>query len=496
MENINDLHLKKLFPKEIVGEIDILTFLYQNSDGVYIKDIIKHTHLHRKTIYKYINDINDISLNHFGSPYIVLSEKNKYMFIKSKLEYLTLRFLIYESVPITNLISQFSHTSNINLYYFCLKYHISEHSFKAQIKTLTYILKNYNIYLNIRAGEIYIKGDEAKIRYLLVTFFWRLYRGLKWPFYIDRNKLLDNTLLVLQKLSELSYSKKEILLYFFAINIQRSKSEHYIQHYRLPSYSTILCQTFLNNFSKDFLLKYTLSAPELEFNVLIFCAFLGEFINFKYMDTIVEMIRDNQLESYHSIINFLNYVQERDLNWKLRSYNGQLFYSVLISSRIFIDIFKDIYFNVYDLHLNRHASINYPSLLPSLEIVIIKYHSYLSKSEIKALTFRYAEAYITAFPPHDFEPKINILVSTDIPLYIENLLIRRLTSVLSDRFNISISAAPQNQSDLIIATGLVHPELSEHRIVHVYPHLTHENIIAILSSCSEILNEKIKKSIP
>lgn len=370
-----------------------------------------------------------------------------------------------------------------------------ENSFKAQIKNLTYILKNYNISLNIRAGEIYIEGDEAKIRYLLVTFFWRLYRGLKWPFYIDRNKLLDNTFSVLQKNLELSYSKKEILLYFFAINIQRSKTGSYIQHYSLPSYSTLLCQTFLNKFSKHFLLKYTLSAPELEFNVLIFCAFLGEFLNLKYMDTILEIMRNNQLESYHSIINFLNYTQERHPNWKLRSYNGQLFYSVLISSRVFIDIFKDIYFNIYDLHLNDHASRDYPSLLPSLETVIDKYHSYLSKSEIKALTFRYAEAYITAFPPHDFEPKINILISTDMPIYIENLLIGRITSVLSERFNISISTTTQNQPDLIIATGIVHPELLEHRIVHVYPHLTHENIIALLNSCSEILNEKIKKSI-
>jgi hypothetical protein len=138
-----------------------------------------------------------------------------------------------------------------------------------------------------------------------------------------------------------------------------------------------------------------------------------------------------------------------------------------------------------------HAQNEFPSLLPSLENVIREENKKMPETILKALVFRYAQAYITTFPPQDFEPQIFIQIITDMPISIEILLVNRIKSLLSEQFNVKISTSLKTETpDLVIATGIVDDIFNDCKTIYVYPHLSLDDTQNVLSSCKEILKEK------
>lgn len=88
---------------------------------------------------------------------------------------------------------------------------------------------------------------------------------------------------------------------------------------------------------------------------------------------------------------------------------------MLISGRIFVDTFKDIYFNSSALTIFTYSANNYPHFLPSIKKYIKETSPQLSENMMKSLTLRYAQAYAAEFSPRDFEVELLILLDTDLP---------------------------------------------------------------------------------
>ena len=46
----------------------------------------------------------------------------------------------------------------------------------------------------------------------------------------------------------------------------------------------------------------------------------------------------------------------------------------------------------------------------------------LSHNALKGLTLRFGQAYVMEFSPRDFETKVTILLTTDLPLYVDKIM--------------------------------------------------------------------------
>lgn len=485
--------LTEIYPTDIKNKTTLLTLLYQNRNGINIGELIEISGLHRKTIYKYLKEINELCLEHFNEKFINISEKKQYFFTETKIEFLTLRLLLIERAPITQLTLAFLHSSAVSIPLFCSRNFITESTLKVYLKTYNKFLRPYGIFLSTKSEILNIVGDEAKIRYFMASFLWRTYRGIKWPFItLSRNKLKSSlSMLHSNSGGEVNQSKLEVLLYLLATNILRVKTQNLITKSSLPSYSKALCKDFLHDFQKSLATDYYLPPEEIEYAVLNLHTFPEYFIDNHTPSKILEILHDNAKSSYLSIVHFLKFVKERHKDWRIDSFSGQTFLSVLISSRLFVDIFKDIHFNIYDLRLIYHSQREFPTLLPGLETFIRKDNNALAETILKALVFRYAQAYITIFPPQDFEPPIDILVVTDMPVYIEALLINRLKATLSEKFNFTIHTSLSIvEPDLIVSTGKVDESLTKHEIIYVYPDLPHNDTQSVLRSCKSIVQKK------
>ncbi|MDG4959788.1 helix-turn-helix domain-containing protein [Lactococcus lactis] len=485
------LELIKIFPKEIRLKVRILTTIFQASSSVQIGLLVKNTSLDRKTIYKYIKEINEISIKHFREETIILDKKKQYYFGMSKSDFLTLRLLIFETTFTIELIYSFLKTSTVNITIFCLENFLSENTLKQQLRRINSLVKNFDIELKTRKGILYINGDEHKIRYFIAAFFWRTYRGFKWPFVNLEKVKLKKTLSFFYSNN---YSNiKEVSLYLLAVNILRAKSKSFILEKKLPPYTNYLYDNNSNKIRESIVTNYHLPTHEIEFIILCLHIFPEYLLSNKNNTYILKQLSLYKKDSYLSILNFLHFVLEKHKNWPINSPKGQKFLSILITARIFVDIFNDTYFNIYELSLIYHSQREFPNLLSSIENSIKKYSPHISKMELKSLTFKYAQAYISTFPPQDFEPLIKILLITDIPIYIETILINRIKSVLSEQFNILILTSNQSDDfDFIIATGYVEESLLENKILFVYPHLPIKDLNNLINECLDVVNKKLK----
>lgn len=484
------LDLIQIFPKDILSKVKILTVLFKSSSSLNIRDLISYGALDRKTIYKYIKEINNIAINQYGKDAIILDDKKQYFFEMSKIEFLTLRFLILETTFTIELINSFFKSSTVNTTKFCLENYISENALKKQVKSINSLITPFNIELKSRKGTLYLNGDETKIRYFLSTFFWRIYRGFKWPFVQIEKSRLKEYLSTIYANTYFNENKQEVPLFLLAISILRVKSKNFIEEESLPPYTNSFYNNFFTKSIKCLVTNYHLPKKEIKF-IILFLHIFPEYILNNDNTDILRLLSIHKKDSYFSIVNFYDFASRKHENWQINSPEKQKFLSILISARIFVDIFNNIYFNIHELSLVYYSQKEFPNLLPTIESYLKKNEPNISKAELKSLTFKYSEAYVSAFPPQDFEPIIRILLVTDNPIYIETLLANRIKSVLSEKFNIIISNSSQTDNfDFIIATGIVEDSLLENKIIYVYPHLPIKDITNLLSICENELDKK------
>ena len=496
-KTIEEFPLHHLFSKDLRIQIKILTLLYQNNSGFTIDDLTDEIGLYRKTIYKYIQQINQLSKKILQNT-IIYSVGGSYTFIGDKIDFLRLKTSLLETCTSVKLFKLLLTQTSTNVYKFCLDNFISESTLKRNIQIMNDFLFDYKINVKIRKNEIYLTGDEAKIRYFFITIFWRTYNGIKWPFDILKKEDIDAIISTsnCDELKSFSPGKKSILTYVLAINIIRAKSNHPISLKSFPKYTQLLINTTkLNYFPKQLRTYFNLSPEEVDFILITLFIFPEFHIENNEITKILETMQHSVPESYNSIIRYLEFVRNKHKNWDNDSDMERLFLASVISDRIAVDIFKEVYFNIQDVNLITCTSQNYPKLLPSIASVIKNHNPNLSVGLLKSLTFRFAQTYLLASLPKDFEPKIKVLIISDIPLSVERWMILRIESLLRSKYNIIIRTNQKRVSrpDLIISTAFYDGMDMNTPIVFVSPEINSRDTNNILTMC-DILSKRYQRN--
>lgn len=485
-------YIEKIWSKDTVLQIYLLRFLYNSTEGMHIENLIKKLSVSRRTIYRLVGGLQELIKEEPCE--IGISDQGVYRFIGNKIDYYITRGKIIDQEIILILAKKLLVKKTVNIPEFCTMVFFSESTFKRYLRKVNELLEPMELKLRVKKDEVYIEGEENIIRYSLYSLFWRSYHGVVWPFdQIEENELdIFISQFSFDKLP-ISQGKLKQFSYFLAINILRSKSGNKIDRGCLPRYthSLIYSAPLFPDFFKALNSTFDLELQEIEFIFLYLYTFPGSFRYLQNISKILEILEKEGKKTYKSIRHFLFFVKERHPNFKINSEEKFLFIAHIISSRIFVDLFHGIYFNSSSLLIFQYTKKHFPNLLPSIEKGIEEFETELSSSAFRGLVLRYAQAYVTEFPPQDFEPQISILLITDLPVYLDVVMKRRLVSILSYKFNIVWLTQEQNiMPDILLSTGIVNECYK--KITHIYlnAEITEKDSYAIIKQCEKIVDSK------
>ena len=482
------------FSKEGVRKLLLLKLLYNSEEAVGIEELVFKLALDRRSIYRLIGVLNDLIQSEKILSNIESISRGQYIFRGNKIDYFRLRGQIVNDEPMMNLVKGFLTHESLNFSNFCTENFMSESTLWKYLRNANELITPLGIRIGVQHNNIKMIGSEASIRYCLVSFFWRYFRGTSWPFKNVESEKLHHIFSSLPNISEeISYGKRLQLTYFWAVFIQRSQIGCEITKSDLPSYFEPLITNngSFKRFSKTFERAYGLSPQELKFAFFILYTFPESYKYIQNTSETLSILKSIEPQSYKSIREFIVFVRDNHPNFEVISNKRSQFVVMLISGRIFVDTFKDIYFNSSALTIFTYSANNYPHFLPRIRKHIKETSPQLSENTMKSLTLRYAQAYAAEFSPRDFEAKLLILLDTDFPLYVDVIMRKRLDHLLSPRFNYEwVSLKQKVLPDLLLATGPTDLRFSNVPKLFINAEVSEQDSKNILETCEELSVKK------
>lgn len=485
---------ERIFSKQGRQQLFLLKLLYNSQEAIDIGTLTLKMAMDRRSVYKCIEQLKSyMEVENLGTE-IQVSAKGEYSYTGNKIDYYRLRGLIVEDEPMMQLAKLFLEERTISLMEFCAHHFISESTFKRYVGKANTVLKLLGIRICIKKDEVSVRGNEASIRYCLVSFFWRAYHGVIWPFKNINEIHVQHTISNLLLYSErVSYGKKKQFSFFLAVYILRAQAGHTIDKKELPVYfeALVYSNPIFEVFSVKFAERFPLEKKELGFIYLTLFIFPDSYQYIQNTSDTLEILTRQGYESYSSIKNFVSFIKEKHPEFDITDPEKKDFVAMLIASRIFIDIFENIYFNSSAIAIFTYTEKNFPHLFPSIQEGIKKCNPNLSLNNLKALTLRYTQAYVMEFSPQDFEPEIRILVDTDIPMYADKIMLNRLDSLLGPKFNYKwIKGEEKMLPDLLLSTGQAVDKFSKTPTVYLNAEVSSKDKDAIVKMCEKIVEEK------
>ncbi|WP_251866650.1 helix-turn-helix domain-containing protein [Enterococcus malodoratus] len=153
------------------------------------------------------------------------------------------------------------------------KYSLSYSTLKKDVYEVRDYLKEANIDLHLKNGELVLSGLEPTIRMFFLSFFWQLYGGYGHPFNIE-NSTEKN--FIFEKLSFLLSDQIDPITkmqydYLVDITLIRYLADHKIKNNELPVESILIGNKFVQHFhfiSEENVSAYTNFKDELFFMLL------------------------------------------------------------------------------------------------------------------------------------------------------------------------------------------------------------------------------------
>lgn len=490
-------HNERIYSKEGVRQLTLLKLLYNSSQAINIGTLIYEMAMDRRSIYKSIEQLRHyMEFENLGTE-IQVTAKGEYSYTGNKIDYYRLCGLIVENEPMMQLAKHFLEERTISLGEFCVDHFISESTFKRYVRKVNTLLISFGIRINIKNNEINVQGAEASIRYCLVSFFWRAYHGVSWPFKNMNENQVEHTIDKLLCDDEtISYGKKRQFSFFLAVYISRAQAGLKIEKEELPPYfeGLVYANPIFEHFSIKLVERFLVEKRELGFIYLSLYIFPDTYAYIQNFEKTLEVLATQGFDTYSSIKNFVAFINEKHPDFDITAASKKYFVAMLIASRIFIDIFDNVYFNLSAIATFNYAEKNFPNLLPSIQERIKKFEPGLSSNNLKALSAKYAQAYVMEFSPRDFEPKIHISLDTDMPMYIDKIMRERVNAILSPKFNYKwVNVEEKGCPDLLLATGVIAKKISDVPIVYLNAEVSKKDEEAIRKSCEKIIQAKLKE---
>ncbi|EOH52932.1 hypothetical protein UA3_02460 [Enterococcus faecium EnGen0263] len=463
------MDINHLYGKNIKKKITLINILYNKHDWITTDELAKQAKLERKTVLKYIAELEkDIALFDHSKIYISFS-KGRGTILNADNPIIVKKFILWlikENIAIKTVHTLFFENS-LNITKWSYENYVSVSTVRRTINELKKTFKPLNVNITSKKSTYYISGEEKDIRYMFYEFFWNTYKGIHWPFKnISKNKL-NNLLNDISSIYSTSFSiqGEEQLSFFMAVNITRYFQNHHICLEEFDSNYQIINLNIINNSKiNDIIKKYFLiSDSEIQFWLFYFQtkgSFYSRFIKDK---DILALHQKYHTESYQYFQIFKDKFTEYfdlDMN-SLSEIDKRRFETSAFSIHYKISVFPKV--NKNPIEKDYTSESLYPQLLKHIEnFMTVMYEEtknciFLNNPFLRK---KYSLLYEIFRPLYFLEKKISIYFEADQPSMIRWSIKKHLESIINIYFNVSIYSIEELENykisyediDLVIST--------------------------------------------
>ncbi|MGL4694809.1 helix-turn-helix domain-containing protein [Enterococcus larvae] len=445
----------------IIRKLILLEQIKDARDYISVQTLADKNHWERRTVLGYVDSLLEDSCS-YDHPELTFVKKENMIRI-TYTDYKDFRslylYILENSLPV-QILERLLLGESVSLNDCLNKYFISESTFKRRLKPLKSFLLKYDLELSRQAGIFTLVGREHRIRMFAYNFFWKLYRGRKWPFpTIDEKKVtaVSNYLL-----EEFSYAWNETnehqIRYVLAVNLTRYRKGLKIEftEEQLHMYFT---QDYLDE-PKPWLHVYQLPEEEVMFFFLL-AQTQEKFLSISiFKEPVLTFHKETRSDIYKATEMFFNYFSE--MIFPLSEQNKEDFYVY-----IFADHFFCAMFNHFPVGMSGFASSwvieeRFPILTEKLDRLINRMKLETDFPLLQNRNFllpRYALFFSLLTDISSFEEPITIYFDTGYPELLEGRLVDSVYDYFHNDFNLVVKRSTakdsEHHADLILTTSLV-----------------------------------------
>lgn len=502
------INLNSFFGNESSTEIELLQVLYKNSGFMDIEELSARLNIDRRSVYKYFELLQNNSYNLKSTTNeIFISKRGRgYKFAGTKKDYKLLYKKIVESNPFFELLTSLLLNNEVSITKFSIDHFMSESKFLKRLYELNLLFEEYGLSVKRRAGQARLMGDEAKIRFFAVAFFWKVYHGSYWPFPSISKKKCDQLVSKIFTKNKINYNEigQNLTSYAFAITILRVRRGLRIDPKKIDSIKkspfiddevfSIILNTedeLTATLLKEFRSSYHLDETEITF--LLFWFYSNS--NFYLVNPRLKEYLNHftKKKGYLFSVSKLQRKLPEISRFKTLSLTTkQMYLSTLLAGSMSVELFGKTSFTVTGYEIEEYIQKNAPKLLLRATELLTQASIYSDDPDKKyGLALQIAIANTLIINPTDYMKKIKIKIETDLPTALEFTVVERIKNTFKSFYNIELSNNLSYQdADFCLSTNPLSEMDRSLETLLINAQVTESDIVAINQKILDILNEK------
>ncbi|MDT2523747.1 helix-turn-helix domain-containing protein [Enterococcus raffinosus] len=501
---------------ESTKEISLLQVLYSNHRFMDIDELTTALNMDRRSIYKYFGLLLNKPYIEDQKPKEILLSKHGqgYKFCGNKKDYKILYSQIIQANPFFELIESLLLTNEINITKFSYDNFISASNIRKRLSDLAALFEEFGFSIKKSAGHARIIGEEAKVRFFMVSFFWKIYHGLHWPFSGVSRIKCERLITDIYQKNQIKHNEigVELSCYVLAVNIirfrkgfiieqstlERVKKSNYIDQ-RILAMILNTDNDLLQALSTDLHTNYLLTPSEIEFLLLWFFTnstfyLLNKSIS-NYLNT-YSLEEGSLSQPAVNIRAILTDLYEDFDSSRLSVTTKQVLLSSIFAGCFSVELFGRTKYTLTGYDIEAYIQKNFPSLLSRVSHTMEDLNIFPKDADRRAgLALEFAIAATVIETPSTFSQVIKIKLETDLPAALEFGIIKRIQTTFSSFYNLELSSTiPNEEADFFLSTHSLSEASNPNETLLIKAQVSASDLLAIHRKIVSIL--ELKKDNP
>lgn len=337
------------------------------------------------------------------------------------------------------------------------RFSISESSIRKSLKKIRKFLELNDLSLSNHTYDII--GEENQIRLIAYIIYLNFLHGPTWPFDTDNEKeiyeLLDNYAAKIN--IHLSDKYKKQMSYMLAINAIRLSQNHMLTiEENWDDYVDIDAREEELTNLKVFLLNYNENIKaEMYFYAILIQTNVKLYEDKEFAEDVYNYHREHQSDVFEITELFIEKFNKNIIEIPVDLYDRV--YAFAFCTHLFTKLFNHIDLDVQGNIIPSYKETTYQKLKAKLTKVIAVLKKETKNSifkEEKFLIFQYMYLFGLIAPLNTFEPKISILLESDLPFLIQEAILNKVKTRYGLSYNLNILKEEEFEKADIIMTNI------------------------------------------
>lgn len=438
-----DYQIYDLLEKKNKVICDMIDMIYFEKNPLSIHILSGKLHLNERSVQRYIHDLENIISDFNDERDTIVS------FSYSKFKGISIEFFEYSPYNLKKFIADkdiniktfidliYGNFSNIQLY--SREHYLSENLIRKVIKKINIFTEEFAVITKAKFPFFY--GDEKNIRLCFNIFFWSMYRDSKWPFFfIDQDKVYDS-IDNFSKEANVYFSTihKRQFAYLLAINNLRYHQKRYIKKSR-DWYDYVNIEKLKEtSIIKSGINKYNIyDENEIYFYLILIQMKTKMYESDELRKRIFSYHEKKQSDIYY-LTKFC--ITEFQKNFfRLSEEQEEFVFIYLFCTNLYCSVFKHVKVDI-DGYILKENSIKHKRLLQKIDNFLKENYEKTHNTiflEKEFLNFKYYMLISALDNPVKYEKKVNILLSSDLPILMRKQVKQEILNNFGNIYNLQI----------------------------------------------------------